>query len=177
MTESTQPTIADSTTSPSATSATPMSSSAIETSVSKGFIPQRMRDRRASLKKGSLQLACIRLHELHGDSPASWENRMCGDGSDYRQVARMNRVLCDLGMHWKVAELMQPVDASVAACPPPDTVYREAKTDGEEDSAQAEYARAPSVETARVLLRKRAQERAASLANDVEIAELWKVTL
>jgi hypothetical protein len=65
-------------------------------------------------KKATVSSACFRLHQLHGESPVTWENRMSGEVSDYKQVARMNRTLIDFGLTEKVAELMAVIDASLA---------------------------------------------------------------
>jgi hypothetical protein len=70
------------------------------------------------LKKATVVSVCYRLHQLHGESPTTWENRMSGEVSDYKQVARMNRELIGAGMTEKVAELMAVIDASLSGQTP-----------------------------------------------------------
>ena len=88
--------------------------STAEESTSRSSMTPRMRRRAPRLKKATAASAAVRLHEVYGESPATWENRMYGASSDYQQVARINGVLRDLGQSEKVAELMVPVDASMA---------------------------------------------------------------
>lgn len=121
-------------------------------------MPARMPYQPVPGKKATLQSACIRLADLYGDSPATWENRMNGAASDYQQVARMNRVLRELGLEDKVCERMTPVEDSMAAltCDPATARYREAKTDATEDELQAEAEADPkNPEKVRALVRYR----------------------
>ncbi len=129
------------------------------------------------LKRETMTSACVRLHQLYGESPKSWENRMSGEASDYRRVARMNRVLCDLGLQSKVAELMAPIEASLAACARSDAQHREAVTDAEEDLAQEMVRAEPCERTVKHLLRVRALMRAAALADDMRMAAEWRIEL
>lgn len=70
------------------------------------------------LKKISKASVPYRLHERHGEAPNTWDNRMHGAASDYNQVARMNRMLRDLGLTDRLCELMAVVDASMAPAVP-----------------------------------------------------------
>jgi hypothetical protein len=92
-------------------------------------------------KKATVVSACFRLHQLHGESPTTWENRMSGEVSDYKQVARMNRTLIDFGLTEKVAELMAVIDASLMGHVPSfeDAMYHHNLSDALEDYRQAEF--------------------------------------
>jgi hypothetical protein len=88
-------------------------------------------------KKQTLASVCYRLHQLHGESPTTWENRMSGEVSDYKQVARMNRELIAAGLSDKVAELMATIDASLMGEAVPhlyDAIAQEQHADREEDA-------------------------------------------
>src|SRR6266850_3689442 len=90
-------------------------------------------------QKATIESACIRLHELYGESPVTWQNRIFGAASDYQHVAQINAVLRTTGCPDKVAELMVPIEASVAASP---TVgvnleLRAARADALEDVREA----------------------------------------
>lgn len=65
----------------------------------------------AQREKPTLASAAVRLHDLYGESPATWENRI---HTDYERVAKMNTALRDLGLEQEVCRLMVPVDASMA---------------------------------------------------------------
>jgi hypothetical protein len=131
----------------------------------------------ASLRPVTVDRVCLMLSERWGDSPATWANRMHGQASDYRQVARMNTVLCEVGMAAKVAELMAPVDASVECLHVATDEHEEAMTDAVEDVKQSAFRADPCVETARALLRCRAQMRKAALADDARIAKMYGLVL
>jgi hypothetical protein len=92
-------------------------------------------------KKATVSSACFRLHQLHGESPVTWENRMSGEVSDYKQVARMNRTLIDFRLTEKVAELMAVIDASLMGHVPSfeDAMYHHNLSDALEDYRQAEF--------------------------------------
>jgi hypothetical protein len=92
-------------------------------------------------KKATVSSACFRLHQLHGESPVTWENRMSGEVSDYKQVARMNRTLIEFGLTEKVAELMAVIDASLMGQVPSfeDAMYHHNLSDALEDYRQAEF--------------------------------------
>lgn len=87
-------------------------------------------------KAGTLVSVCVRLHQLYGDSPTTWEHRMCGATSDYKQVARMNRELIRSGLTEKVAELLAPIDASLMGEEVPlfQAVQNEQQADRAEDA-------------------------------------------
>ena len=138
---------------------------------------ERIAYRPMPFKSCTLASVSYHLHELHGESPATWEARMSGDTSDFRQCARIITALCQAGLHGKAHELMAPIDAALGSCPRPEAEYHEKTTDAAEDVAQAEFARWPSRDTARALLRQRARERAASLDHDREIATQWGIML
>jgi hypothetical protein len=92
-------------------------------------------------KKATVASVAFRLHQLHGESPTTWENRMSGEVSDYKQVARMNRTLIDFGLTEKVAELMAVIDASLMGQVPSfeDAIYHHNVSDALEDYRQAEF--------------------------------------
>lgn len=124
------------------------------------------------IKKVTLESASIRLHELHGDSPATWQNRMFGATSDYQQVARMNAVLVDLGLSDKVSDFMVPVFASVAPRNLPhwtELIHVHNSSDAFEDAAQAELIKNATDENLDRYI--------SQLANDVRIAESLLATL
>lgn len=174
-----QPVASGSTTAPSPSTVTTRNTTSRAVSDRERGMRDRMPYRATPIKRPTLQSACVRLHDLHGEAAKSWENRMCGEGSDYQRVARMNLVLRELGMLDKVAELMAPVEASIAgaACTAGTERTRERVTDAEEDVLQARYEDDPSAETARPLLQKRAVMRQASLDDDAAIAQRHRMTL
>lgn len=91
------------------------------------------------LKKATVVSVCYRLHQMHGESPTTWENRMSGEVSDYKQVARMNRALISAGLADKVAELMATIDASLMGEAVPhlyDAIRMEQIADREEDACE-----------------------------------------
>lgn len=137
----------------------------------------RMPYRSAGREKATVASASMRLHQMFGDSPATWENRMYGAASCYQRVAQINGALRALGLEDKLAELMLPVEMSLAGAPVPDALHRENLTDAEEDVLQEAFRFHPSEQTARALLRKRAVSRAASLDHDREIAERFGIAL
>jgi len=162
------------------------------TAVSRTEAVSRMRDRigyqPAAVEKHSpvsaplrapwtIRQVCEALSDVHGEAPATWENRLCGEASHYRRVGLMNQMLRRGGRDDKVAELMAPIDASVEGEPQPDARLREGLTDAHEDAAQAAYDCNPCIDTARTLLQKRAAERQASLDHDREIAARHGMTL
>ena len=97
----------------------------------------------------------------------------------FRLAGQIIEALCAEGMPDKVAELMAPIDAALSAAPCAEgqTRFREKLTDAEEDVLQARYEDAPSVETLRPLLQKRAAMRQASLDYDHAEAARFGVSL
>ncbi len=73
----------------------------------------RIAYRPVPIKKPSLASAAYRLHQMFGESPATWENRMYGEGSCYRRVAQINGALRVLGLVDRLTELMMPVEMSL----------------------------------------------------------------
>jgi hypothetical protein len=133
--------------------------------------------RTTTAKPCTLASAILRLVDLHGDSPATWETRVSGERSVYRRVAQINAVLREMGLGVKLDELMGPIEASIAARAQPDAQHREAVTDAEEDLLQEAYRVTPCAETARALIHRRSQMRAASLDDDQRIAALHSLSL
>lgn len=115
-----------------------------------------------------------KLHLLYGESPQTWEQRL---SQWYRGCAQMNGVMRMMGALDLLTEKNARIVLSLGADVRPEAEYREKMTDGGEDCAQAEYERNPSEQTARALLRSRAQMRAASEDHDKEIAARWGITL
>lgn len=73
----------------------------------------RIAYRPVPIKKPSLGSAAVRLHEMFGESPATWENRIYGEASVYRRVAQINGALRVLGLVNRLTELMMPVELSL----------------------------------------------------------------
>lgn len=153
-----------STTAPSA------STSADSTTVSDraGFMRDRIAYQPAPSKRPTVQSACYRCHELHGEAAKTWENRVSGEASSYHHVAKLNEALRALGLTDKIAELMAPIDASLAgACHDPEHAeLRAARADAVEDVREADFRLNPCAATLRPLLQARAIDRQASLDHD-----------
>jgi hypothetical protein len=130
----------------------------------------RMLYRTTHAKPCTLASVCVRLADRYGESVATWEGRIFGARSSYRNVGKINGMLVEMGMQAQLAELMAPIEASQCAAPQPNATYREATTDAEEDVLEAAFEANRCVETLRPLLRKRAQMRQASLDLDIELA-------
>lgn len=94
-------------------------------------------------------------------------------------VADVIEVRRQLGSLESLARWLCPIEVALAR--QPDSALcpelQADRTDAHEDDAQSLYRANPCQDTARVLLRKRASERMASLDHDRAIAERWGLTL
>jgi hypothetical protein len=84
------------------------------------------------------------------------------------------------GSFEELAEWCRPIEAALGAMAGPgreSARLRAAIADAAEDDAEARFVEAPCPETARVLLRRRAADRLASLEHDREIAARYDLEL
>lgn len=120
----------------------PTASETANVSARRSGMAGRMPYRTAGREKATAASAALRLHQMFGESAATWENRMYGAGSVYRRVAQINGALRVLGLLDKLTELMMPVELSLGpegVLPLPEALHAAEIADTEEQLADESF--------------------------------------
>jgi len=120
------------------------------------------------------------LAREHGGKPATWHSRRFGPHAVNDLAAAIIRQWRLCGDLAELAEWIRPIEEALAheSHPFPESpMLRAAIADVSEDDAEARFRENPCEETARVLLRRSALERQASLDRDRELAATYGIPL
>jgi hypothetical protein len=120
------------------------------------------------------------LAREHGGKPATWHSRRFGPHAVNDLAAAIIRQWRLSGDLAELAEWVRPIEEAMAheSHPfPQSPMLRSAIADAAEDDAEARFRENPCEETARVLLRRSALERQASLDRDRELAAKFGIPL
>jgi hypothetical protein len=120
------------------------------------------------------------LAREHGGKPATWHSRRFGPHAVNDLAAAIIRQWRTSGNLGELAEWVRPIEEAMAheSHPLPESqMLRAAIADASEDDAEARFRENPCEETARVLLRRSALERQASLDRDRELAATYGIPL
>jgi len=120
------------------------------------------------------------LAREHGGKPATWHSRRFGPHAVNDLTAAIIRKWRLSGDLAELAEWVRPIEEAMAheSHPLPQSpMLRAAIADASEDDAEARFRENPCEETARVLLRRSALERQASLDRDRELAATYGIPL
>ena len=121
-----------------------------------------------------------KLVELYGGRAATWHGRRCGRDAVNKLAALIIETWSHSGDQEELAVWVRPIEAALEATERTDLEsarFNAAMADAVEDEAEAKYYQNPCELTARLLLRKRAVDRRASLEHDVKLAAEYGIKL
>jgi hypothetical protein len=134
------------------------------------------------LKSGNGKTGAVdeKLAEIYGGRPATWHGRRCGRDAVNKLAAAIIETWRHSGDHEELAMWVRPIEAAlegVGQVGLDSARFRAAMADAVEDEAEAKYYENPCEATARLLIRKRAADRRASLEHDQHLATKYGISL
>jgi hypothetical protein len=137
--------------------------------------------RQRGLKSGNGKTGAVdeKLAEVYGGRPATWHGRRCGRDAVNKLAAAIIETWRGSGDQEELAVWIRPIEAAIEGIQPglESARFRAAMTDAVEDEAEAKFYEDPCEATARILIRKRAADRRASLEHDQELAAEYGIQL
>jgi len=121
-----------------------------------------------------------KLAELFGGRAATWHGRRCGRDAVNKLAAMIIETWSHSGDCEELAVWVRPIEAALEGTRRTgldSARFKAAMADAVEDEAEAKYYENPCERTARLLIRKRAADRRASLEHDVELAAKYGINL
>lgn len=114
----------------------------------------------SAVQPPSYRLASVRLNALYGDAVSTWQDRISGERSWFVGLARVIRVLRDVGLSDRIPELMVPIDAALApqALSLKDCIDAHNAGDALEDVAQSAFVKGAGDEDLECWIKKLAGE-------------------